>query len=53
MVGLEWVVGSSNYCQQTWKQKQKTKIYQHIILENDRKIKAYNRKYKTYQRPLS
>ena len=53
MVGLEWVLGTSNYCQEKWKQKQKAKINQHIILENNRKIKVYNRKYKTCRGPLS
>ena len=53
MVALECVLGSSKYCQETWKQKQKTKIYQHIILDNNRKIKVYNGKYKTYHGSLS
>ena len=40
MVGLGWVLGSSDYYQETWKKNQKTKINQHIILENNRKIKV-------------
>ena len=35
----EWILGCSNYCQATWKQKHKTKINQETIIKNNRKIK--------------
>ena len=40
MISQGWVLVCSNYCQETWKQKQKTKINQQTILRNSRKIKA-------------
>ena len=39
MIGLKFVLGFLNYCQETRKHKQKSKINQHIILENNRKKK--------------
>ena len=40
MICQGWVLVCSNYCQETWKQKQKIKINQQTILKNSRKIKA-------------
>ena len=39
MIGLKFVLGFLNFCQKTRKHKQKSKIDQHIILENNRKKK--------------
>ena len=36
---LVWIIGGSNYCQETYKQKRKTKINQQTIIKNNRKIK--------------
>ena len=36
---LVWILGSSNYCWETWKQKQKAKINQQTIIKNNIKIK--------------
>ena len=54
----EWILGCSNYCQATWKQKHKTKINQETIIKNNKKIKKKkknksNEKYNTYHGPLS
>ena len=38
---LEWILGCSNYCQETWKQK--TKINQQTIIINNRKLKNYRK----------
>ena len=53
----EWILGCSNYCKATWKQKHKTKINQETIIKNNKKIKKKknksNEKYNTYHGPLS
>ena len=49
---MECILGCSNYCQETWKKKRKTRISLQIDTKNSKKDKS-NRKYNTYHGPLS